>query len=349
MTVGHEVNKKTLPKTAVDTPLRRVSPWQRRITKLTASSSLYMAVVLLGLIITFSILSPEAFPTAANSRNIVNDAASLLVMAVGITFVMVSAGIDLSIGSVLVFSSVIASKVMTAAGGQGWGTVLLGLIAAILAGAAWGGINAFAVTVLRVPSLITTLGTTGAALGLSRVLTNGNDLRGIPPELLAVSTGRFLGLSWLVWIAVATVIIGGFVLSFTRFGRHTYIIGSNEQAAARSGINVRYHLVKLYLLSGTLAGVAGMMALTRFTTTTIGGHTQDSLNVITGVVLGGTSLFGGIGSIVGSVIGIFIPAVLQNGLVVQQVPSFWQEVAIGFVLIIAVFIDQLKRRQRDKI
>ena len=113
------------------------------------------------------------------------------------------------------------------------------------------------------------------------------------------------------------VLIGGAVLRYTRFGRHTYVIGSNDEAARRAGINVNRHLVKLYAISGGLAGLAGMMSLVRFSTTTIGGHSQDALTVITGVILGGTSLYGGYGVVLGTVIGIFIPTVLQNGLVVK--------------------------------
>jgi len=136
--------------------------------------------------------------------------------------------------------------------------------------------------------------------------------------------------------------------ALTRFGRHTYVIGSNPEAGRRAGINVDRHLLALYMMSGTLAGLAGWLSLTRFATTTIAGHASDALQVITGVVLGGTSLFGGIGTIVGTVIGMFIPAVLQNGFIVTNVEPFWQEVAIGFILIAAVYIDQLKRRSRER-
>jgi ribose transport system permease protein len=126
------------------------------------------------------------------------------------------------------------------------------------------------------------------------------------------------------------------------------VIGSNAEAARRSGINVDRHLIKLYALSGSLAGFAGMMSLVRYTTTTVGGHGTDSLVVITGVALGGISLFGGIGLMIGSVIGMFIPTVLNNGLVSTDVSAFWQQIAIGLILIAAVYLDQLKRRRRNQ-
>ena len=148
--------------------------------------------------------------------------------------------------------------------------------------------------------------------------------------------------------ALIVMVIGGLILHLTRFGRHTYVIGSNAEAARRSGINVDRHLIKLYMLSSSLAGLAGMMSLLRYSTTTISGHGTDSLAVITGVILGGTCLFGGSGLMVGAVVGLFIPTVLNNGFVVMNVSAFWQQVAIGLILIAAVYLDQLKRRRREQ-
>ena len=325
-----------------------VSPRARSARRIVASSPFYMSVVLFVLILTFSILAPDAFPTTANARNVLLDASGLLVMATGMTFVMVAAGFDLSIGSVLVFAGVCSAKAMEALGTDNAFTVAAGLAVALLAGLGWGLFNGFCITRLRVPALITTLGSMGAALGFARLITDGNDVRDVPLSLIRITTGSFLGLSWLVWVAVLVTVVGGLVLHFTRFGRYTYLIGSNAEAARRAGINVDRHLLYLYALSGLLAGLAGMLSLTRFATTTIIGHSTDALQVITAVVLGGTSLFGGVGSVIGTVVGVFIPAVLNNGFVVMNVEPFWQEVAIGFVLIVAVYIDQLKRRQRDR-
>jgi ribose transport system permease protein len=312
------------------------------------SSPAYMTGVLLLLILVFSIVRPAAFPTIDNGRNVLNDAAVLLVMAVGQTFVMVAAGFDLSIGSVLVFSGVVGVKAMEALGTDNAFTVVVGLVVSCLGGLAWGLFNGFCITRLRVPALITTLGSLGTALGIARLITHGNDVRDVPLSLINVSSGGFLGLSWIVWVAVVVTVIGGLVLGVTRFGRHTYVIGSNAEAARRAGIAVDRHLMTLYALSGLLAGLAGMLSLTRFATTTIAGHSTDALQVITGVVLGGTSLFGGIGTVIGTVIGLFIPTVLQNGFIVTNVEPFWQEVAIGLILIAAVYIDQLKRRSRER-
>jgi len=340
MSVATEHNAAT---TAPPAPTRQAA-WRRALNQ----SPVWMGGVLLVLVVVFSILEPEAFPTADNARNILTDAAVLMVMAVGMTFVMVAGGFDLSIGSVLVFSGVCGVKAMEALGTDNALTIVVGLIVSLIAGLAWGVFNGFCITKLRVPALITTLGSLGAALGIARLMTHGNDVRGVPLTLINFSTGTFLSLSYIVWIAAVVTVIGGLVLALTRFGRHTYIIGSNAEAARRAGINVDRHLLKLYALSGLLAGLAGMLSLTRFATTTISGHSSDALQVITGVVLGGTSLFGGIGSIIGTVVGMFIPSVLQNGFIVTDVEPFWQEVAIGFILIAAVYIDQLKRRSRER-
>ena len=150
--------------------------------------------------------------------------------------------------------------------------------------------------------------------------------------MFRITRYRPFGLSWLVWIAIAVSVVFGLILAFTRFGRHTYLIGSNIESARRAGIKVDRHVIKLYALNGALAGLAGMVSLTRFSTTTISGHAQDALQVITGVVLGGTSIFGGVGTVLGTSIGILIPAVLTNGFVVMNFQPFTQQIVIGGVL-----------------
>ncbi|MBJ7603262.1 MAG: ABC transporter permease [Candidatus Dormibacteraeota bacterium] len=324
-------------------PIRR-----RPLRRLLTTSPVLMSAVLLFLVIVFSAIRPDAFPSLANAQNVVMDAAALLVMAVGMTYIMIAAGIDLSVGSVLVFAGVCSAKVMGAIGSDNWGTVLVGLAVALAAGLAWGLFNGLAITKLRVPALITTLGTLGAALGAANLVTHGNDVRTVPLTLIEFGVGGPFGLSWIVWVAIAVAIVGGLVLARTRFGRHTYVIGSNAEAGRRAGINVDNHLLKLYGLSGLLAGLAGWLSLARFATTTIAGHSTDVLAVITGVVLGGTSLFGGFGTVGGTVVGILIPTALSNGFIIVNVEPFWQEVATGFILIAAVYVDQIKRRARDR-
>jgi ribose transport system permease protein len=316
--------------------------WQRLAT----GSTTWIILILAGMIVAFSVLEPDSFATVNNVRNIATNAAILLVIAVGMTFVIITAGIDLSVGSVLVFSGVISAKAMNGIGGEGVGVLVVGLLVALGCGLGWGVLNGLLITKARVPPLIVTLGTLGMALGLAQIITDGVDIREVPQRLVtSIGVGRlFDQIPWLVVIAVVVAVVFGIVLAMTRFGRHTYAIGSNEEAARRAGINVDRHLIAVYGLAGTLAGLAGYMSLARFATTTIAGHSTDNLQAIAAVVLGGTSLFGGIGTVLGTVVGVFIPVVLQNGFVITGVEPFWRDVAVGAVLIAAVYLDQLRRR-----
>ena len=326
--------------------VERVPWWQRFVT----GSSTWIGLILVALIVVFSVLEYSSFVSAANARNIATDAAVLLVIATGMTYVIITAGIDLSVGAVLVFSGVIAVKAMDLAGGDNWGTILVGLAGALLAGLAWGIFNGFLVAKARIPPLIVTLGTLGMALGAALLITGGVDEREVPFKLVTtIGSGRlFDQVPYLVLIAFAVALVFGVLLAQTRFGRYTYAVGSNEEGARRAGIKVDRHLIKVYALSGTLAGLAGFLSLARFSTTTLGGHNTDNLQSIAAVVIGGTSLFGGVGTVLGTVFGVFIPAVLQNGFVIVGVQPFWQQVAVGAVLIGAVYLDQLRRRSQHQ-
>ena len=313
-----------------------------------SSSPAYMGLVLVVLVLFFAFLRPNTFATAFNARNIFLDASSLLILAVGMTYVMIAGGFDLSIGSVLVFSGVSAAKLMEVMGTDGPLTLLAAAAAALVTGLLWGAINGFCITRLRVSALITTLGTMGAAQGGAYLLSGGSDIRTVPAFLIRVSTGAVFGIPYLVLITGVMAVAGGIALHMTRFGRHTFVVGSNPEGARRAGIDVSAHLMKLYMLSGLLAGFAAMLSLGRFSTTTLEGHVNDPLEAITAVVLGGTSLTGGRGSVMGTVVGVFIPAVLANGFIIMGVQPFWQMVVIGFVVIAAVYVDQIKRNSRDR-
>ncbi|MEA2133636.1 MAG: ribose transport system permease protein, partial [Solirubrobacteraceae bacterium] len=275
------------------------------IQRVLAGSSTQIGLILVALIAAFSLLSFNEFFAVANARNIATDAAVLLVLAVGATYVIVTAGIDLSVGSVLVFSGVVAARLMNAVGGNNWGVILVGLAGALASGLAWGLFNGALIAKAKIPAFIVTLGTLGMSLGAALLITGGVDEREVPFKLISdVGIGRIAGIPYLVLIALAVAIVFGIVLAQTRFGRYTYAIGSNEEAVRRAGVNVDRHLIKIYALAGTLSGLAGFMNLARFGTTTIGGHATDNLNAIAAVVIGGTSLFGGIGSILGTVFGV---------------------------------------------
>ncbi|MGH2654058.1 MAG: ABC transporter permease [Actinomycetota bacterium] len=343
------------------TPLDQVEPAERipgeevlvrrrGVASLVAATSTWIFLVLLVIIGVFAALNFDAFASVSNVRNVMIDASGLLIISVGMTFVIITAGIDLSVGSVLVFSSVVGALVMRAMGGEGLTAILVGLVSTLAAGLAWGLVNGTLIAKARIPPLIVTLGTLGMALGSALLLTGGINVRGMPIELVTtVGIGRlFDTIPYLVVIAAGVTVFGAVLLHFTRFGRFTFAIGSNAEAARRAGINVPRHLIKVYGMAGLLAGLAGFLSLARFTATTIQGHATDNLQAIAAVVIGGTSLFGGVGTIAGTVVGVFIPSVLQNGFIIIRVQPFWQQVAVGAVLVLAVYVDQLKRRARER-
>ena len=178
----------------------------------------------------------------------------------------------------------------------------------------------------------------------------GLDRGAVSPELVnTIGLGRLFGqVPYMVIIAIAVVAVAFIGYRYTRFGLYTAAIGSNPEAARRAGINVDRHLIKVYGLAGLLAGLAGFLSLAYFGTTSIAGHPTDNLDAVAAVVIGGTSLFGGVGTVVGTAVGVFIPAVLQNGFIIIGVQAYWQYVAVGAVLIVAVYVDQLRRRARER-
>ena len=312
---------------------------------LTNLQSVWILGVLLVIIAYFSIAAGSKFLSSDNFSLISQNVAVWAVLGVGMTFIIITSGIDLSIGSVLVFSSVIAAKVMERVGGDGWGVAILGILAAVIAGTAWGLLNGVLVAKAKIPPLIVTLGALSVALGLAQVITKGIDIRAVPGAMTDFNTYiKVLGIPSLPFVALIVVIIGGIILHKTKFGRYTYAIGSNEEAARRVGIKVDRHLIMIYAMSGMLAGCAAWLSLAQFGTTTIAGQSLTNLNVIAAVVIGGTSIFGGEGSIFGTVVGLFIPAVLQAGFVIIGVEAFWQGVAVGSVLVAAVYVDQSRRK-----
>lgn len=311
------------------------------------TSRFQIFIILILIIAVFSALRFDSFATFANFRNVLVQAAIFSVMAVGATYVIITKGVDLSVGSILVFSGVAAARVMESLGEQGWLIAIVGIVVACLSGLIWGIVNGLLVAKAKVPPLIATLGTMGIIQGLALILSGGIDLKDAPYVLGdVIGFGAFLGLPVLAWIAAAVILVGGIFLRITRFGRHTFAIGSNAHAAVEMGINVDRHLIKVYAIAGLLAGFAGILSLARFGSTTISGHATDNLQVIAAVVIGGTSLFGGVGSVFTTAVGVFIPAVLTTGLVMVGLQSFWRDVLVGLVLIGAVYFDQIGRQSK---
>jgi ribose transport system permease protein len=324
-------------------------------------NSFWTLVVLVGLIVIFTFREGGKFFDPTNFRNIALDVSQLMLLAVGMTFVIITAGIDLSVSSVLVFSAIVGAKVMTELSGtpeqvrryefpnENVG-IPIGLAVAVLCGLGWGLVNGLIITKMKLPPFLVTLGTLSAALGFAAIISKGASVTYVPIHVQTwIGARRIFDFLPVLVIVTSAIVVWAFVLlTFTRFGRYTFAIGSNAAAARRAGINVDRHLIKIYALSGTLAGTAGAMDIARFINPSVSTHSTDNLRAVSAVVIGGTSLFGGMGSIIGTVIGTFIPAVLSNGLVIGGIQPFWQDVLIGFILIIAVYIDQRRRAMDER-
>jgi ribose transport system permease protein len=301
------------------------------------------------IILTFTVASPVAFLNPINIRNIAVEASFGIILALGMTFVIITAGIDLSIGGVVVLSSVVAVVVMRQLGVEHPLAPLLGFISCMAVSLVFGLVNGLLIAKARLNPLIVTLATMGIGMGAARLISGGVDLTGVPSSIISVlGTGRIWGIPSVVFVAVVIVVVGAIGLHGTRFGLHTYAIGSNVQAARRAGLKVERHLVIIYVICALCAGLAGFLSLGRFASTTIAGHTTDNLKAITAVVLGGVSLFGGSGTLFGTTIGVFIPVILASGLVIVGLTSFWQEIAVGIVLLLAVLLDQFRRKSQRR-
>lgn len=315
-----------------------------RIWRLSRSSEAGAGSVLIAMVLSFALIEPTRFASPSNLLNVVTDASPLAILAMATTFVVISRNLDLSIGGIVAFTEVVAAKSMTVDGGPA--IAVWGLVVAITAGSVWGAVNGLLVTRARVPSFVATLATLGMAQGAAYVISDGIDVGSVPADLVdAVGVGRILGVPVLVCIAALTFVLTAILLTQTQFGRCTYAIGSDPLAASRAGIDVRAHTLKIYLIAGAMYGLVAWLNLSRFSASNVAGHANDGLNAITAVVLGGASLFGGVGSAVGSLIGVFIPAVLRNGLVIIALQPFWQLIAIGAALAVAVSVDQHRRRK----
>ncbi|QIG51910.1 ribose ABC transporter [Nordella sp. HKS 07] len=281
-----------------------------------------------------------------NLQSIAVFAVAPLLLATGQTFVIISGGIDLSLGFVMGLAAVVAAHVINATtAAMGLPTaVLLGFIAAVLIACVPGLINGLLVSRLRVPPFIGTLGMFGVARGVAFLLAGGTTVPVNNSFFALIGNGRFFGVPYIVIITAIFVLLMHYVLSQTKFGQHNYAIGANVQAARRAGIDIKSHLLRLYILSAACAGLAGVLYSARFNAGAAQAGEPLLLDCVAAVVIGGASLFGGSGTIFGTVAGALVIAVIQYGLVFVNVEPFWQFISVGVVIIISVLIDQAQRR-----
>lgn len=281
-----------------------------------------------------------------NLQSIAIFAVAPLLLATGQTFVIISGGIDLSLGFIMGLAAVVAAHVINATTAtMGMPTaVLLGFIAAVLIACVPGLINGLLVSRLRVPPFIGTLGMFGVARGVAFLLAGGTTVPVNNSFFALIGNGRFFSVPYIVIITAIFVLVMHYVLSQTKFGQHNYAIGANVQAARRAGIDIKWHLLRLYILSAACAGLAGVLYSARFNAGAAQAGEPLLLDSVAAVVIGGASLFGGSGTIFGTVAGALVIAVIQYGLVFVNVEPFWQFISVGVVIIISVLIDQAQRR-----
>jgi ribose transport system permease protein len=302
---------------------------QRQESSIILMLILYMSFV--------SIISP-IFISGANQFNILRSAGFPLITVVGMTFILITGGLDLSVGSVLALGGVITGMACRA-GLPSPLAVLLGMTMGMLIGL----INGFIVVKTGIPPLIVTLGMQYAAKGLVQVLTKGVPIYPLPANLTAIEKIRPLGIPMVVVFALLAAVIGHIVLSHTEFGRSIYALGGNREAARISGIRTKKTELWVYVITSTLAATAGIFMSARLGSAEAAAGTGYELTVICAAIIGGTSTFGGTGTIIGSVLGAFFMEMLTNSLTLMHISVYWQNLVVGTMLILAVLLDKYKR------
>jgi len=295
---------------------------------------IYFAFVLLAG--TLAIWEPP-FRTLGNIENILQQISVNGILAVGMTLVIITAGIDLSVGSVLALAAVVATSFAeTNDQGQAEHLLIVPIVMGVLAGLVCGLVNGILIAKRRLAPFIVTLGMMTVARGLALVYTHGRPEINLSNAYDAIGDG----LAGPGGIVMATVLAGIFILHFTRFGRYVYAVGGNELAAKVSGVNTDRVLIGVYAIAGALAGVAGIVESSRVMSGAPSAGEGYELNAIAAVVIGGTSLMGGIGSMAGTIVGVLIIGVMNNGLDLLGVSSYWQQVVKGAIIVCAVLLDR---------
>lgn len=297
--------------------------------------------VMLVLIIVMSLISPTFF-TSSNLLNVVKQASITSVIGVGMTFVLITGGIDLSVGSVMALSGTLAASMAVADKGLPIGIAIL---TGVSLGALCGLVNGIGVSYIGFPPFIMTLGMMTIARGIPLVYTNGTPIFGLSDAFNSLANSRILGVSTLVYYMVAVSALGYVILSKTVLGRQIYAIGGNEEAARLSGVAVAKLKMLVYVFSGFLSGIAGILICSRITS---GNGTVASgyeMNAISAAVIGGVSMTGGSGSVLGMVVGAMILTIIQNSFDIMGVNSFYQDIIKGIIILLAVFLDLKGKRK----
>lgn len=303
------------------------------------------------LLVIFFTIGASGFATTGTARNIAVSTALFLLIALGETYVIISGGIDISVSSNLALTGVVGGALMSSMySGHGEGiapTIIVAVVCCAL-GAIGGMINGVIVAWLGITPLIVTLGTWGAFYGLAELIATQHAIGTLPPFSFALGNDGPV-VSYVVWITLACVIMFSFTLRRTRFGRYTMVVGANREAGIRAGIRVKRHLCSIYTIAGLMAGLAGFLSVSHFQTASPDTGSSYLLIAIAAVVIGGTPLVGGEGSVWATLIGALIISVLENGFVLLGVNAFWQLVAVGIATVAAVYLSQVQGTLRTRL
>lgn len=294
---------------------------------------------LIALFVGLAIASPH-FLTTTNLSSVVRQTAVINIMALGMTIIIVSGGIDLSVGAILAMGGLLGTMAM-----QDGASIPVGIAVGLATGLGWGLVNGTLITRLRIAPFIVTLGTLGIVRGLTLIISNGLPVHRIPPAFSFLGEGNLLGVPFVLWILVLCAGLTHFILEHTRMGRYAFAIGSNEEAAVYAGIPVAFHTTAVYAFGGMLTGLAGMIEASRLMTGQPTAGQGYELQAIAAVVIGGGSLHGGEGSVMGTLVGAFIMGLLSNGSDLLGISPYLQQAIIGAVIILAVTVDELRKRR----
>lgn len=297
-----------------------------------------LVIPLLLLVVIIGLVNPTFFGFE-NLINILRNTAFTFIVGIAMTFVLISAGLDLSVGSLIALGGVVTGLALKAGV-----PIPLSILLGLALGAIIGLINGFTIIRFNIPPLIVTLGMLYAARGSVLVLTQGAPVYPLPPAFNVIGQGDLAGIPYVVIIAAVLAVLAHIVLTRTTYGRAVYALGGNEETARLSGININRIKLSVYVLTGMASAFTGMLMAARLASAQANAGTGWELQVIAAVIIGGTSMFGGSGSILGSLLGAFFMNVVATGMILMRISAYWQDLVIGTIIVVAVGIDQFRRR-----
>jgi len=314
--------------------------WAALSARLGFLRGLTLLILLVAMWIGLSV-GTTTFLTPTNFVNLARQASIWSIIAIGQTFVIITGGIDLSVGAVIGFTGIVVALLM-----QAGVPIILAVLLTLVVGVAIGAFHAFGVLRLGLPPFIMTLATLTSLRGIGYIITNGAPLSGFPDAFTDFSVGAFLGIPYLFWAVIIVAVPAYVLLHHTRYGRYIYATGSNREAARLSGVSVGRTIYLVYIISSVLAALAGVLTASRIGVAIANTGEGWELQSIAASVIGGTSLFGAIGSVSGPLLGAILISTINNGANLVNLNSFWQQVITGALIIVIVYLDQLRRRAR---